>query len=665
MEQHTLDVHLLGGFRITLNGQPLTSINQSRQQSLLAYLMLHADSAQSRQYVAFCFWPDSSEVRAYANLRYLLHHLRRAGPTLERYLEITQSTLQWRQLAPFRLDVAEYKTLVTRANETTDSDEVCKLLIQAANLYQGDLLPGCYEDWIIPVRERLSQTHVQLLQVLVDQLEAQGKYQIAIDYATRLRSYDPFRETSYRRLMELYETAGDRAAALRVYHDCLSVLERELGVEPGPETRAVYERIVNSTSSPVTVAQPVPPGIAAVSDERLVGRREEWQKLQNTWQAVIQDRPHLMLIRGEGGIGKTRLAEEVVIWANQRGHLTVRTRAYPAEGQLAYAPVVGWLRADVYRDKLRTLDRIWLVELVRLLPELLSANSDLPLLTPLTDQGQRPRLFEALARAVFSVGLPLLVLIDDLQWADQETIEWLHFLLRFNPTAALLVVGTARMEEVDATHPLSTLLLHLHRAAQVSEIELKALDAGDSAQLAQQVAGHPLDAETIAALYTYAEGVPLFLVEAVRAGADTRDEDKWRWHTGRAVDPMPSPMPVPIPSRVYAMLQARLAQLSPQARQLADLAAVIGQSFTVDLLAQASDINETDLMSGLDELWKRRIVGERDADYDISHDRIRDVAYAELSPIKRRTLHRRVAQALEHGYADDLDSIARVGLPGE
>jgi DNA-binding SARP family transcriptional activator/predicted ATPase len=662
MEQHQLNVHLLGGFRITLSGQILTCFNQSRQQSLLAYLMLHADTPQSRQHVAFCFWPDSSEERAYANLRYTLHQLRHSCPELELFLESTQLTLQWRALASFRLDVAEYETLIQQANETADSAQVCKLLIHAANLYQGDLLPGCYDDWIIPVRERLSQTHAQLLRQLVDRLAAEGEYQAAIDYATRLRSYDPFREMSYRRLMELYEATGDRAAALRVYHDCVSVLARELGVEPGPETRAVYERIVNPTALPVTPIQPSPPVIAAAPGDRLIGRWQEWQQLQSAWQTAREGRPHLVLIRGEGGIGKTRLAEELATWANQRGHLTVRTRAYAAEGQLAYAPVVGWLRAELYRDKLRTLDSVWLVELARLLPELLGEIPDLPHLTPLTDRWQRQRLFEALAHAALSVGLPLLVLMDDLQWADQETLEWLHFLFRFHPPdgrpVALLVVGTARMEEVDAAHPLSALLMHLRHDVQVSEIELDALDAAASAELAQQAAGRPLEPETLAALYTYAEGVPLFLVEAVRAGADNSGEDTWRWHNVGAADSTPSPAPASIPPRVYAVLQARLAQLSPEARRLADLAAVIGRSFAVDLLAQASGAGEAELVRGLDELWKRRLVRERGADYDISHDRIRDVAYAEIAPMQRRMLHRKVGQALEHIDAADLDAVS-------
>jgi len=184
-----------------------------------------------------------------------------------------------------------------------------------------------------------------MLQQLVEHLAAGAEYQSAIEYAIRLQSYDRFSEMSYRRLMELYEVVGDRAAALRVYHDCITILDRELGVEPSLETRAVYERIMNLAAPQASPVQPSPPVIATVSGERLVGRQEEWQTLQHAWQNAIRGRPHLVMIHGEGGIGKTRLAEEMVIWANQRSHLTVRTRAYAAEGQLAYAPVVEWLRA--------------------------------------------------------------------------------------------------------------------------------------------------------------------------------------------------------------------------------------------------------------------------------------------------------------------------------
>src|SRR4051795_4045035 len=132
MEHPTLDARLLGGFHLILNDVTLTSLTQSRQQSLLAYLMLRAAAPQSRQKVAFCFWPDSTEERAYSNLRYTLHHIRRASPQLEPFLEITQSSLQWRYLSSFTMDVAEYEGLLKRAGPATPAQR-CQLMIQAAN----------------------------------------------------------------------------------------------------------------------------------------------------------------------------------------------------------------------------------------------------------------------------------------------------------------------------------------------------------------------------------------------------------------------------------------------------------------------------------------------------------------------------------------------------
>src|SRR4051812_32090195 len=126
MQQHILEIRLLGGFRITFNGEALPCLHQSRQQLLLAYLILHAGSPQSRQHVAFCFWPDSTEERAYSNLRQILHQLRRSSPELEPFLHITQSTLQWREMALCRLDEAEFQALIALADESDDSAQVCK-----------------------------------------------------------------------------------------------------------------------------------------------------------------------------------------------------------------------------------------------------------------------------------------------------------------------------------------------------------------------------------------------------------------------------------------------------------------------------------------------------------------------------------------------------------
>src|SRR5205823_5329627 len=185
----------------------------------------------------------------------------------------------------------------------------------------------------------------------------------------------------------------------------------------------------------------------------LIGRAREWERLHAAWLQASAGAAGFVLITGEAGIGKSRLAEELLTWAGRQGFGMARTRSYAAEGQLSLAPVTDWLRGDVLRPNLVKLEPVWRAEVSRLLPELLAEHPDLPPYEPMTEYGQRQRFFEALARAVFAAPQPLLLLIDDLQWCDQETIEWLHFLLRFDRRARMLMVGTARAEEVGPQHP--------------------------------------------------------------------------------------------------------------------------------------------------------------------------------------------------------------------
>jgi DNA-binding SARP family transcriptional activator len=645
----TLHIRLLGDFRLVYGDEPVTDVNTSRLQSLLAYLLVNRAAPQSRHHLAFLFWPDSTDTQALTNLRNLLYRLRQVLPDADQFLHTDGQTLQWQVNAPFTLDVAAFEDALARAEQaeqSTDPAAAQAALEEAAALYPGDLLPSCYDDWIMRERERLHQAFSHAMDRLISLLEEGRDYRAAASYTERLLQHDPLHEATYRRLMQLHALTNDRAGALRVYHTCATILQRELAVEPSPATREAYERLLQ----PGTGLEPPPASpVELVPVSPLVGRHQEWMELRKVWHSASAGHPRFALISGEAGIGKTRLAEELVQWVERQGITAASARCYAAEGELAYAPVATWLRAR----PLPSLDPVWRSEIARILPELLVQQPGLRPPSPLTETWQRQWLFEALTRAILGSSQPLLLLIDDLQWCDQETLEWLHYLMRFDSQARLMIVGTLRMEELSDDHPLASLLRTLRRAGRLAEIYLDPLNEAETIALAESVAGRKIDPGVAMCLYEETEGNPLFVVETVRAGLPTATRET---ESGDLVC-----IPHPLPSRVQDALSERLAQLSSPARELVNVAAIIGREFTFAVLAAAAELDggEDALIQAIDELWQRRIVREQGADaYDFSHHKLREVVLASMSPARRRLLRRHLANALERGYAitSDADS---------
>ncbi|HLZ62888.1 MAG TPA: AAA family ATPase [Ktedonosporobacter sp.] len=674
----TLHIRLLGDFSLVSGDTPVTTVNVPRLQSLLVYLVLHRTSPQARSHLAFLLWPDSTEAQAHTNLRKLLYQLRQSFPNADHFIFADKQSLQWQPAkeVSWTLDIQEMEEALaqaTRVEREQDMTSARQPFEQVIRLYRGDLLPSCYDEWILPERDRLRQLFFQAAERLITLLEEEGEYESAISVAQQLLRHDALHEVTYRQLMHLHALRGDRAAALRIYHTCVTVLERELAVEPSETTRRAYEALLkmDTAGSPRRVPI-VPRGVGAP----LVGRKPEWSRLQTVWRRAAAGGAHLVVLSGEAGIGKTKLAEELLAWVNRQGMTTASAHCYAAEGQLAYAPVVMWLRADALQTGLATLDPVWLTEVARLLPDLLTGRSRLPHPTPMTDGWQRRHFFEALAHALVDARQPVLLLLDDLQWCDNETLEWLHYLLHFEPEMRLLLVATVRSEEVLPEHPLVVFLNTLQREGLLTEITLKPLTTTETTSLAEHIAGRPLAAAMTDVLYSETEGNPLFVVEMLRAG--TLD------HCGEEQPAGAQPL-VPhtlltqpgstLPPTVQTVLSARLAQLSPSARSLANVAAVIGRAFAFDVLVRASGASEDSVVQALDELWQRRIVREQGTEtadtYDFSHDKLRQQAYTSLSLAHRRLLHRRIAEAFEAIYKDKLDGVSgqvavhyeRAGLP--
>lgn len=671
----TLHIQLFGEFCLTYNDVPLTAFNTPKLQLLLAYLVLHREAPQSRQTVAYLFWPESNDSQARTNLRNAIHLLRNSLPEAEHFLRIDNQTIQWRADSTFTLDVATFEQGVQDATTSKDPATAQALLKASLPLYRGELLTGFYEDWVLAAREQWQERYVGALELAATLAEQQRDYRTAIDYSRRLLQLDALREETYARLMQLYALQGDRATALRVYHNCATILVRELGVEPGPVTQGIYERLLNLEETQPAIA---PLRTAAP----LIGRQTAWEALQVVWSASQSGgQPRLLLLSGEAGIGKTRLAEEFLDWAARQGVVTGVAHCYAAGGRFALAPVQEWLRTPVFQKNRQAVDAVWRSEAARLLPELVTEQTGLAIPPTLAENWQRQRLFEALARLTLHGQPALLLLLDDIQWCDEDTLDWVHYLLRFEPTARLMLIATVRQEELQQEQPLQAFLARLRQTELLREQHLARLNLADTVALVATLT-NPAEAERHAsAIYAETEGNPLFIVETVRARLGQSEKSGRMAPTAPIPSPIPSPTPGAhsLPPKVHAVLEARLTQLSPEAHDLARVAAVIGRAFDATILGKASESTEDELVQGLDELWQHGIIREQGFNrfgieaYDFSHDKLREVAYQSLSSIRRRLLHRRVAEALELAHADHLDEAAhqlarhfeRAGNPGK
>src|SRR5579871_2015685 len=286
-------INLFGNLRITLSGNPVTAVNSNRLQSLIAYLILHGDAPQPRERLAFLLWPASSESQARTNLRQLLHHLKRALPPEGNWLEITNFTVRWLPDSACSIDTADFLAAVAKsAAARTENDRAREIehLTSAAQLYDDDLLPGLYDDWLTPLRQEFRNRLCEVLLRMAAIFEEQQEYTQAIPCAERLVALDPLSESHHQLLIRLHAANHDRSSALRAYHQCMRVLRREMGVEPGPATRELFDRILKAEpeAAGVSGTKPVP---QSGKLRALVGRTTEWEQLVSAWHMAVENGP--------------------------------------------------------------------------------------------------------------------------------------------------------------------------------------------------------------------------------------------------------------------------------------------------------------------------------------------------------------------------------------
>jgi class 3 adenylate cyclase len=410
-----------------------------------------------------------------------------------------------------------------------------------------------------------------------------------------------------------------------------------------------------------------------------VGREAEMDRLGQLWKEAVAGGLRLVLLAGEPGIGKTRLAAELATAAHAEGAVVLVGRCDEDLG-VPYQPFVQALRHLVDHTPAEELaDRLgrYAAELVRLVPEVADRVPGLPAALRSDPETERYRLFDATAAwlGAVSAAAPVLLVLDDLQWATKPTLLLLRHVVRSTEPTRLLVLGTYRDSELDHDHPLVELLADLRRQAGVERLSLAGLDWSGVARFLEQAGGQSLTDEELLlarAIYRETEGNPFFVREVLRhlteTGAVQRRQGRWR--TGVPVQTLG------IPEGIREVVGRRVARLSAHANRCLRVAAVIGLEFGLPVLQRAEGVDEEELVSAMEEATRARLVVEAPGSatgYRFAHTLVRQTLYEGLSAARRVSLHRRVAQAIEavHGTAlnDHLPALAhhwaRAAAPAE
>ena len=625
MSSPILKISLFGDFYLTYDDKPLKGLGSLQLQSLLTYLLLNRHTSVSRQKLASLYWSDISDAEGLTNLRRKLYRLRKILPDADRFIEIDSKTIRWLPDAPFWLDVVEFETAIAlgaTAEQNKDIKTQSIALKTASELYQGELLTSCDDDWLIPERDRLQQLAIANLEKLIALLKRQRDFNAAIIRANQLLKLDPYYEPGYLILMQLHREKGDRASALQTYHQCMTLLREELGVDPSANIQALYQSLLadDSVSEVATTSQTLAieptiftASITVSSNFSLVGRKQEWQKIVN-WRDAISLTP-LLLITGEAGIGKTRLLEEIVTTTKE--NLVLWGSGFEAERLRPYG---AWI------DALRTLPS----ELTATLPSELSWL----LLEGNTESVEDPSIFYDAVGLFLTQLVPqqAILIFDDLQWLDEASIALLHYVVRSLCRSPIKFICTARPQELNQNQLGTGFLRALRRDLKIKEIELKPLECTEIDELVQNFLSHrdfkPQAIVDLQRIYQDSGGNPLFAIETARAISEGGTSNL---------------------GNLTNLVGDRLNRLDESARELLPWAAALGRSFEPILLARVADFSLTKLFAAIDCLERQGILRPNPRNperYDFVHEIILRVAYERLSAPQRKLVHLQIAQKL-------------------
>jgi DNA-binding SARP family transcriptional activator len=664
-----LTVYTLGRFAVYRGDTAIADSAWQRQKAkkLFKLLLLAPQRQLLKEQVLELLWPEKTPEAATNNLHRTLFILRRVlQPDLENaaqspYLLFKDDCLMLNPDSIAWVDAETFERLSQLGRQEQHNPKHYRMALE---LYKGAFLPeDLYEDWTADRRNALQKSYIDMLKHLAVYYAESSSYQQAIDCLHTLLQIEPTDEGVQRALMKLYAQTGERHAALRLYRHSSEIVRAEFGVEPSTETTALYEAILEE-ALPAGVASLALPGRAeplqSTADNSslgvLVGREPELQELTECLRQAQHGHGSVVFIAGEQGVGKSRLGDELVAYA-QRSHIRILKGAvFEGEGQLLYALFVGAIRSGLtpqILERVRYRLGPLITDLARLLPEIAQGlpakhhrpEPELGRLDIELGSQERQRLFDAIAATFtsFAQTSPLLVIFDNLHIAGESSLQLLHYLARQIAHQRILFVCLVDQDKIQRGQPITLILSELQRNHLARRVNLERLSPDQVTILCAHLLDASVYESTIPAkVYELTEGNPFFIRELIlsltRSGKIERRDNAWQL--------LPEAMSI-IPSSVQEIIGTRLGQLSNEAYRLLGVAAVIGNEFGVQMLQIATKWDPGKLFDALDELRAEALVRSIDTTYRFQHAMIRQVVYHELSAERRAWMHQQVAQALE------------------
>jgi DNA-binding SARP family transcriptional activator len=645
-----IKAYLFGPLRLEDGkNRPISLPTTSHGRTLLAWLLLHAGQWQGRSALATLLAPEESEEKGRRILSRALWEVRQVLP--DAAIVASGDRVQLQGGAVWR-DCARFDQLAAAAlNASGITPAAAADLAEAVALYSADLLSDFYDDALWLPREQRRERYLRALELLAAREKQHQRFAHALDYILTLASADPLRESAHREALRLYVALNRPQAARHHYEQFCRTLAQELGVPPEPATRELAETILANAAIPAEnppwLPTSTPPVAWALQDARrmpLIGRESERAEILLHLRQLGRGEGGVLFLSGPSGVGKSRLLEETARDAEWRGIAVARATGRELQRPTPYAlfteAVAGLLTPLRWQQLATLLDPWWLELLGPLFPDLApSAESAAPT-SPDHDR------LEAIVRLVLTLGKlsPLLLILDDVQWADSASLHTLVYLsqrLRDQPVLVLLAFrsGEARhneaVREVLETLDAGGVRLHL----RLEPLTPAATDALIARGLGLTHAAPRFSAR----LHHETGGMPLLLLESLRTlhdeGVLHRDQ-QGLWHT--PWDEGADYEALHLPS-AEKLLQRRLRQLPPVARHTLELAAVMGQELHFGRLLALSEHPRAEVLAALGLLVQRQFLHETPQTYRFSHDNIRQTLYDQLPPIPRRRLHRQLA----------------------